>query len=89
MGHPDFRVGGRIFATLPSSTLLRVMADPETIAAAVEDSPQTCSEVFWGKRLSAVGVRLVAAEAEQVEELLHAAWSRRAPARLLDPRRST
>ena len=85
-GRPSFRIGGRIFATLWTPEALNVMAGPDRIAAAVEEAPETCSEVFWGKRLSAVRVDLGAADAGLVEDLLAEAWARRAPRRLLADR---
>ena len=83
-GRPSFRVDGKIFATLWTPEALNVMADEELIAAAVEESPASCSKVFWGKRLSAVQFELALADPEQVERLLHAAWTSRAPRRLLE-----
>jgi hypothetical protein len=79
-GRPSFRVRGKIFATLWTPRALNVMPGEDLILAAVERSPGSCSKVFWGKRLAAVQVDLDAADPEQVEGLLHAAWSHRAPA---------
>ncbi|HMJ37437.1 MAG TPA: MmcQ/YjbR family DNA-binding protein [Baekduia sp.] len=81
-GRPSFRVGEKIFATLWTPTALNVMAADDVILTAVERW-DSCTEVYWGKRLSAVQVALPAADADQVEELLFAAWSRKAPRRLL------
>jgi hypothetical protein len=81
-GRPSFRVREKIFATLWSPTALNVMAADDVILTAVHRWP-SCSEVYWGKRLAAVQVDLTAAGAEQVEELLFAAWSWKAPRRLL------
>jgi hypothetical protein len=78
-GRPSFRVDDKIFATLWTPEALNVMAGEELIVAAVEEAPGSCSKVFWGKRLSAVQFDLTKAEPEQVERLLHAAWSRKAP----------
>ena len=85
-GRPSFRIGGRIFATLWTPEALNVMAGPDRIAAAVEEAPGTCSEVFWGRRLTAVRVALPAADPGLVEDLLAEAWARRAPRRLLADR---
>jgi hypothetical protein len=71
-------VGGKIFATLWTEQALNVMAREERIHAAVEEAPDVCSKVFWGRRLSAVRVDLPAADPELVADLLHDAWSRRA-----------
>jgi hypothetical protein len=76
-------VGGRIFATLWTPEALNVMASEERIHAAVRERPGTCSEVWWGRSLSAVRVDLPAASEELVVDLLGDAWARRAPRRLL------
>jgi hypothetical protein len=80
-GRPSFRVGGRIFATLWTPTALNVMAGEEEIRAAVARAPDVYAPVPWGRRVAAVRVDLAAADAGEVEDLLHAAWSRRAPGR--------
>src|SRR6185436_11231908 len=59
-GRPSFRVAGKIFATLWDPEHLNVMLGPEQIRAAVERAPDVCSEVWWGKKLSAVRVELAA-----------------------------
>jgi hypothetical protein len=81
-GRPSFRVDGRIFATLWTPRALNVMVGEDRILAAVEDDPQACSTVFWGRTLSAVRVDLDAAGTELVTDLLAEAWSRKAPRRL-------
>jgi hypothetical protein len=77
-GRPSFRVRGKIFATLWTPTALNVMADDELILAAVSTWPGTCSPRPWGARLAAVQIDLEAAEPSLVEDLLEAAWSRKA-----------
>jgi hypothetical protein len=69
-GRPSFRVGGRIFATLWTTEQLNVMLDEPGILTATQAHPETCSEVWWGKRLSAVRVALDRAEPDLVGELL-------------------
>jgi hypothetical protein len=69
-GRPSFRVGGRIFATLWTTEQLNVMLDEPGILTATHAHPETCSEVWWGKRLSAVRVALDRAEPDLVGELL-------------------
>ena len=75
-GRPSFRAGGRIFATLWTERQMNVMAGEELIRAAADTHPGSCKEVFWGKRLSAVGVDLDQVDAEVLEDLLDAAWQR-------------
>ena len=69
-GRPSFRVGGRIFATLWDATHMNVMLDPPGILTAVQDAPEICAEVWWGKRLSAVRVDLERADPELLAALL-------------------
>jgi len=81
-GHPSFRVSGKIFATLWNENQMNVMLDEQGIRTAVHLQPETCSEVWWGKRLSAVAVSLPRASERLLEELLADAWEHKAPRRL-------
>jgi hypothetical protein len=74
-GFPSFRAR-RIFATLPDGEHLRVMLCEEDIRAAVAEWPAWCEELWWGKRLSAVQVRLADCDPDVVTELLQDAWRR-------------
>ena len=80
----SFRVRGRIFATVPDDTHLRVMVDEPEIRAAVAENPEACQEFYWGKRLACVVVDLRRADPELVGELLTDAWIRKAPRKLVD-----
>jgi len=82
-GRPSFRVGGRIFATLWDEGHVNVMLDEPGIRTAVQAHPQACEELWWGRRLSAVRVKLDRADEALMGELLADAWERRAPKRLL------
>jgi hypothetical protein len=82
-GRPSFRVGGRIFATLWNERRMNVMLDEGGILTAVESAPDVCEEIWWGKRLAAVGVSLARADVELLEELLADAWEHKAPKRLV------
>lgn len=83
-GKPSFRVGGKIFATLWDDEHMNVMLDEGGIVMAVQQHPETCSEVMWGKRLAAVRVDLRRAEPGWLGPMLREAWELRAPKRLLD-----
>jgi hypothetical protein len=87
-GRPSFRVEGRIFATLWDQDHMNVMLDEDGIRTAVQDQPETCSEVWWGKRLAAVRVDLREAEAAVLEDLLTDAWEGKAPPRLVGRRQA-
>lgn len=82
-GRPSFRVGGKIFATLWNEQRMNVMLDEGGILTAVESAPEVCEQVWWGKRLAAVGVSLAQADRELLRELLADAWEQKAPKRLL------
>src|SRR5436309_12423971 len=80
MGHPDFRVGGKIFATLgyPDSQWGTVGLTPEQQEFFVGAEPKMFAPVKggWGKR-GATSVRLRAARTGPVREALTAAWRNR------------
>ena len=82
-GRPSFRVGGKIFATLWDETRMNVMLDEDGVRTAVHAAPDACMEVWWGKRLTAVGVQLARVNRAVLAELLRDAWEGKAPARLL------
>lgn len=77
-GFPSFRVGGKIFATMPDDEHLNVMLEDSDIRAELEAHPDCCEGQMWGKKLSALRVTLSAADAERVEGWLTDAWERRA-----------
>ena len=83
-GRPSFRVGGKIFATLWNEQRMNVMLDEDGIRTAVENAPDACAEVWWGKRLTAVGVTLPLTDPDSLSELLADAWEHKAPKRLLE-----
>ena len=76
-GMISFRVRGKIIATVPDQTHLRVMLDEAGIRTAVAETPAVCEEYYWGKRLACVVVDLGAAPASLVRDLLTDAWQRR------------
>jgi hypothetical protein len=78
-GKPSFRVAGKIFATLWSNERMNVMLDEGGVLTAVDTAPEACEEVWWGKRLAAVGVRLASVEREFLRNLLADAWEEKAP----------
>ena len=77
MGSPDFRVGGRIFATLASQRqgYGNLMLTPEQQAAFVEELPGLFVPVAggWGRN-GATHIRLAAANEDVVAGALRAAW---------------
>jgi len=77
MGAPDFRVGGRIFATLASAKqdYGNLMLTPEQQASFVEEMPDVFLPVHggWG-RMGATHIRLAAASEDVLAGALQAAW---------------
>jgi hypothetical protein len=82
-GNPSFRVHGRIFATVPDANHVNVMVDAFDVESVVRENPESCSELWWGKKLSGVRVSVPDAEPAMVKALIEAAWRRKAPKRLL------
>jgi len=80
MGQPDFRVGGKIFATLAAQRQKygNVKLTPEQQAAFVEELPEVFIPVAggWG-RMGMTHVRLTAADEDVVAGALRAAWKLR------------
>ena len=89
MAHPDFRVGGKIFATLgyPSDGFGVVMLSPQDQDLLVKDFPTIFAPVkgSWGAA-GATSVLLRQARKRPVALALDAAWRKRAPKRLTAPR---
>ena len=83
-GHPDFRVRGKIFATLgPDESWGMVKLTPQQQEACVRAEPEVFQPVegAWGGR-GCTYVRLVAATDSVVRPALVAAWRSTAPKRL-------
>jgi len=80
MGQPDFRVGGRIFATLAAAAqgYGNLMLTPEQQAAFVEGLPEVFIPIAggWGKN-GATHIRLAAANKDVLEGALRTAWKLR------------
>ena len=85
MDHPDFRVGGKIFATLnyPSKGWGMVKLTPEQQHYFSKAEPQVFEPVTgaWGRR-GATTVHLKAANKETLCKAIEAAWRNTAPKRI-------
>jgi hypothetical protein len=92
MGHADFRVGGRIFATIgaPDESFGAVMLTPEQQQAFVETYPRAFVPVKggWGLK-GATNVILSAASEKTLRPALAAAWRNKAPKGLVLPEEGT
>jgi hypothetical protein len=82
MGHPDFRVGGKIFATLhaPDKGTGAVMLLPEQqeLAMAAEPAAFSPAAGAWGRGGSTV-VTLSRVSDDWLDRALEWAWRKRAP----------
>src|SRR3984893_17555629 len=80
MGNPDFRVGGRIFATLASVNqgYGKLMITPEQQAAFVEEMPEVFVPIKggWG-RMGMTHIRLDVASESVLAGVLRTAWKLR------------
>ena len=86
-GRRSFRVGGgKVLATVWSDGVLDVMVG-EDLAHAVSAQPGV-ELLWWGKQLYGVRVELARVDPGMLDELLHDAWTRRAPAALRARRES-
>ena len=86
MAHPDFRVGGKIFATLgyPDKDHGMVVLPPEEQVSLVHAYPKVFAPAkgAWGKRGSTT-VRLEAVDKGTLQRALEMAWRNKAPKSLL------
>ena len=86
MHHPDFRVGGKIFATLgyPDDDSAMVKLSPDEQKEFVRKSPGVFNAVkgAWGRQ-GATNIYMPAARTSVVRDALSAAWRNTAPKRLL------
>ena len=86
MNHPDFRVGGKIFATLgyPDDEHGMVVLPPNEQAKLIKSYPKvfTPAKGAWGKQGSTT-VRLAGVEKATLQSALEIAWRNKAPKKLL------
>jgi hypothetical protein len=89
MNHPDFRVGGKIFATLtPGEAEGVVMLSPDEQEGFIAEAPKTFAPAqgAWGRNGS-TRVHLAGADFEMVRSALEAAWRKRAAAKRIRDRK--
>jgi hypothetical protein len=86
MDHPDFRVGGKIFATLgyPDDEHGMVVLPPEEQARLIKSRPRVFAPAkgAWGRQGSTT-VRLELVDKATLKSALELAWRNKAPQRLL------
>jgi hypothetical protein len=82
MGHPDFRVGGRIFATLAAPNaehgMVALLPEQQELAMDAEPAAFKPAAGAWGRGGSTLVV-LSRVSGEWLERTLDWAWRKRAP----------
>ena len=85
MGHPDFRVGGKIFATLhgagKGTGAVMLLPEQQELAMAAEPDAFSPAAGAWGRAGSTI-VSLADVSDDWLERVLDWAWAKRAPAGL-------
>jgi hypothetical protein len=87
MSHPDFRVGGKIFATLghpePGWGMVKLTRDQQELFVQIEPDGFVPVKGGWGLR-GATSVNLRAVKKAALREAILAAWRNTAPRRLAE-----
>jgi hypothetical protein len=60
-----------------------VFVDDHVVRAAVGNDPAAFEELWWGKKLAGMRVKLSSAKPEPVFDLLESSWRCRAPKRVV------
>lgn len=85
MGHPDFRVGGKIFATLgypdKSWGMLKLFPDQQAALMKVEPKAFVPAKGAWGRK-GATCVQLKYARKISLGKAMRAAWQNTAPRKI-------
>jgi hypothetical protein len=78
MGHPDFRVSGKVFATLGYPTdewgMVKLTPDQQKILVNAESATFTPAKGAWGRRGS-TQVFLAALDSETAKNAVQMAWA--------------
>ena len=85
MNHPDFRVGGKIFATLGPEEewgMVKLLPDQQSSYMRAEPEVFERAKGAWGRRGATI-IQLCDAKEPTVEEALTDAWRNTAPKRLV------
>ena len=85
MRHPDFRVGGKIFATIAPDGergMLKLTPEQQAVLTRTEPTAFAPASGAWGRN-GATMVTFANADATSVRQALSAAWRNTAPKKLL------
>ena len=85
MSHPDFRVRGKIFATLwPDEAKAVVFADPDSHSDLISEYGGVFSTNGWSEKYGALNVHLEKVSESHFRQLVKASWKRKAPKTLVE-----
>jgi hypothetical protein len=80
----SFRVGKKIFATVPPDNChLHVFVGEDEIEACVAENPGAFEPLRWGQQARGLRILLAQAAGDRVAELLAKSWRRKASKRLV------
>ncbi len=81
--YTSFRIGSKIFATMPpGEEVLHVFVDEAQRAPLIDLQPDAYQTLHWGAKVVGIKVVLSRADAATVSQLLRQSWLRKAPKRL-------
>lgn len=84
----SFRVGGRIFMTLPPEhDHVRVFVGDDQREVALSLHPDCVSKLWWGKKVCGLRVELAKVPPAVARQLVESAWKSKAPRPRRPPRR--
>ena len=76
--YASFRVGGRIFVTVPpAGDVIHVFVDQETRERALAMYPQWAEKLLWGGKAKGVRITLASADTQAVKALVRQAYEAR------------
>jgi hypothetical protein len=82
--YASFRIHGKIFVTVPpDAEYIHVFVADDERERAVALYPTFIEKLVWGGKVRGVRIRLSEASPSVVNQLVRAAWARKAPKRLV------
>ena len=80
----SFRVGGKIFLTVPpDGQFIHVFVDEEQRAIALLLAPESIEKLYWGEKVAGLRISLAEAKPALVKQLIAQSWEAKAPKAVL------
>jgi hypothetical protein len=81
--YSSFRVGGKIFITVPpTNEFIHVFVPEQERELALKLSPEFLDKLIWGKKVIGLKIALATASSQIVKQLINHAWEYKAPKKL-------